>query len=191
MRLTISGMQNHPFFKSIVCPPDSVVLSFKGYLTQLVVDDYLATMEERLSQGDVALQLKKRLMNVAIEAVQNVYHHQEALSAETSDSDGFDLDSLVCLTSNLDGCYKLTTLNVVFKSRISELDEKIKWVNGFDAESLRKAHIELLGKTEFSEKGGAGLGFLDLARKSGKPIEYRFVDINHLYSYFILTLTIC
>ncbi len=85
----------------------------------------------------------------------------------------------------------MTTLNVVFKSRISELDEKIKWVNGFDAESLRKAHIELLGKTEFSEKGGAGLGFLDLARKSGKPIEYRFVDINHLYSYFILTLTIC
>ena len=40
---------------------------------------------------------------------------------------------------------------------------------------------------KLSAKGGAGLGFIDIARKSGNKLEYFFKEINSYSSFFILT----
>ena len=37
-----------------------------------------------------------------------------------------------------------------------------------------------------SKKGGAGLGFIDIARKSGNKLEYHFEKINDDYYFFII-----
>jgi hypothetical protein len=37
-----------------------------------------------------------------------------------------------------------------------------------------------------SEKGGAGLGFIDIARKSGNKLDYEFKDINGKSTFFII-----
>ncbi|MCZ6898904.1 MAG: DUF6272 family protein, partial [Bacteroidetes bacterium] len=37
-----------------------------------------------------------------------------------------------------------------------------------------------------SEKGGAGLGFVDMARKSGHKLEFGFETMNDEFSFFSL-----
>jgi hypothetical protein len=41
-----------------------------------------------------------------------------------------------------------------------------------------------------SEKGGAGLGFIDIARKTGRKLDFHFLSIDEENSFFILTSTI-
>jgi len=41
-----------------------------------------------------------------------------------------------------------------------------------------------------SEKGGAGLGFIDIARKTGQKLVYSFLKIDEEKSFFVLTTTI-
>ena len=41
-----------------------------------------------------------------------------------------------------------------------------------------------------SDRGGAGLGLIDIARKTGKKLEYQFLTLNEEYLYFILKVEI-
>ena len=63
-------------------------------------------------------------------------------------------------------------------------------MNAMSAEQLRAFYQESLSVAELSEKGGAGLGILDMARKSKMPLEYEFVPIDEHYSFFILAIAI-
>jgi hypothetical protein len=45
-------------------------------------------------------------------------------------------------------------------------------------------------ETAISEKGGAGLGFIDIARKTGNPLEYHFEPIDEKNSFFLLKTSI-
>jgi hypothetical protein len=45
-------------------------------------------------------------------------------------------------------------------------------------------------ESSLSDKGGAGLGLIDIAKKTGSKLSYQFKEINELVSFFILTSTI-
>ena len=45
---------------------------------------------------------------------------------------------------------------------------------------------EIIKNTNLSDKGGAGLGFVDMARKSGQKLEYGFRDLDQDYAFFSL-----
>ena len=51
-------------------------------------------------------------------------------------------------------------------------------------------HYSQLRDGELSNKGGAGLGLIDIARKTSKKIKYEFIPINARYSYFLLKVVI-
>jgi hypothetical protein len=55
---------------------------------------------------------------------------------------------------------------------------------------LRKAYIETLCNGELSDKGGAGLGLLSLAKKASGPIEYRFDSQDNERELFTLIITV-
>ena len=45
-------------------------------------------------------------------------------------------------------------------------------------------------ETAISDKGGAGLGFIDIARKTGSPLEYHFEPLDDKNSFFLLKTSI-
>ena len=55
---------------------------------------------------------------------------------------------------------------------------------------LKQLYKEIIKGTEISDKGGAGLGFVDMARKSGNGLEYSFEKLDSEYSFFSLKSTI-
>lgn len=49
---------------------------------------------------------------------------------------------------------------------------------------------QMLSTAEFSTKGGAGLGLIEMAKKTGNKLDYDFVHLDNEYSYFILSKTV-
>jgi hypothetical protein len=41
-----------------------------------------------------------------------------------------------------------------------------------------------------SAKGGGGLGMIDIARKSGKKLDYSFINVDKHFSFFSLIVNI-
>ena len=59
-----------------------------------------------------------------------------------------------------------------------------------DKDALKVYYKEVLNNGEMSAKGGGGLGMIDIARKSGKKLEYKFDNVDNEYSFFSLNIKV-
>jgi hypothetical protein len=48
----------------------------------------------------------------------------------------------------------------------------------------------MLSNSELSSKGGAGLGLIEMAKKTGNKLDYDFYPIDNEFSYYILSKTV-
>jgi hypothetical protein len=63
-------------------------------------------------------------------------------------------------------------------------------INSLNQDELKQLHKEKMRETAISDKGGAGLGFIDIARKTGNQLEYHFEPIDEKNSFFLLKTSI-
>jgi hypothetical protein len=57
-------------------------------------------------------------------------------------------------------------------------------------DELKEYYKEILNNDEFSDKGGGGLGMIDIARKSGQKLNFNFIEVDNQYSFFSLSIKI-
>ena len=86
--------------------------------------------------------------------------------------------------------YTVTTGNAVENTKIEDLKKLLEQVNSLDKEELTELYKKQIKEGRLSDKGGAGLGFIDIKRKTGKNLDYHFLPINDDTSFFLLTSTI-
>jgi ElaB/YqjD/DUF883 family membrane-anchored ribosome-binding protein len=75
---------------------------------------------------------------------------------------------------------------LIENEKIENLKKHLEKINSLDSEYLKKYYLEILEKGNISDKGGAGLGLIEMARKSGSKLEYDFSPVDEKYSYFYL-----
>ncbi|PLX11621.1 MAG: hypothetical protein C0594_03385, partial [Marinilabiliales bacterium] len=79
-----------------------------------------------------------------------------------------------------------TTGNLVENTNIPPIEKLLKKINSLEKDELKKYYKEVLLEGEISDKGGAGLGLIDMARKSGNKLSYDFKNVSDDLSYFYL-----
>ena len=84
----------------------------------------------------------------------------------------------------------MTTGNVLPSAHIDDLKNKLDEINHLQPDEIRKVYRQMLSTAEFSNKGGAGLGLIEMAKKTGNKLDYDFVPLDNEYSYFILSKTV-
>jgi hypothetical protein len=57
-------------------------------------------------------------------------------------------------------------------------------------EELKTYYKEVLSNGVMSEKGGGGLGMIDIARKSGSKLDYKFSVVDEKFSFFSLSIKV-
>jgi hypothetical protein len=63
-------------------------------------------------------------------------------------------------------------------------------INSKDKDELKLYYQERLSNSKVSSKGTAGLGMIEIARKSGNKLDYEFLKINEETSFFSLNVKI-
>jgi hypothetical protein len=66
------------------------------------------------------------------------------------------------------------------------VSERIDFINSLNKEELKEHYKNARLNSIISDVGGAGLGFIDMARKSGNKLEYKFYAIDSVLSFFVL-----
>jgi hypothetical protein len=89
-----------------------------------------------------------------------------------------------------DTFYLLTTSNHIKKEDEDVLRYKINKVNQMDAKELKAYYRKVLSNEEFSNKGGAGLGFIDMKKRSGSNLEYSIDSKKLKYKKFTLLVKV-
>jgi hypothetical protein len=165
---------------------NNIMLSFKGEVTFDLVNSILKIIEERLNRTEEDLKTKKKVYNVLVECLQNLCHHiEESASEET-----FGTKTAILMVYMNDSTYHVLTGNYINNKNIDHLRNWLDQINAVSKDELRELYKKILNNEQFSDKGGGGLGFIDIARKSGQKLNYNFRPVNDNVSFFSFQINI-
>lgn len=166
-----------------------VIIAHKGNIDSNLIAESLNTVEHKLENFDISNNIKKRIYNVLVEILQNLFHHVDNPEQITL-SNNPDLNFGIFALNKTEDQFIISTGNFVQNERIDPIKERIDKINSLSSEELKNFYKFVLNNQKFSEKGGGGLGLIDMARKTGNKLQYDFVDYDDLYKFFCLTVFI-
>lgn len=167
---------------------DDVLIAYKGDVSSDLISNVLEVVESRMDEVDESSKIRKKVYNVLVESLQNLYHHIDNLPPELQKE--FNEKFGILVVSRADSKYKISTGNFIETDKIGALKNKIDKINSMDAEELKDMYKFILNHQRLSEKGGGGLGLVDIARKTGNKLNYNFNSYNDTYSFFNLDVYI-
>ncbi len=163
-----------------------IMLLFKGNINSDLLSSILKITESKLDTIQEQPKTKKRVFNILVECLQNVYHHLDERPSSTEEFE--DINSAVLMLGKENDDYIIITGNFILGERVDGLKTRLDELNKMTREELKAKYQEVLSEEGFSEKGGAGLGFIDILRKSGNKINYDFRKVDDKYSFFTLNV---
>jgi len=153
------------------------IFSYKGLIDSLNVVEILGDIEDTAEARGVNSSLRKKIFSIAVEGLQNLYHHTRDFIVPGKTNE--EIRQVQFSLSEDSECFYLETCNLLLKSQLKIVEEKINFVNQLTKEELKEFHRKVLTNNEISGKGGAGLGFIDMRRKSGLNLIYSVENLNH------------
>lgn len=157
---------------------NNILLVHHGEITQDILRSLLSlTKEQFKNKKGIRKVVKKRVFNIMIECVQNIKRH-----ANDVPEDKFA--SSIFMIGIVDDDYFIVSGNILNKKNVPALSEQLETVNKLDKDGLDELYFKLIRNGHFNERGGAGLGFVDMARRSGQRFEYAFNELDDNYCFF-------
>ncbi len=170
---------------------EEVLISYKGEITQELLSDIYPMVEARLEKEVEDANRRKKIFHVLVECLQNVFHHMESFKNNLSaDENERFHNAMFVIARGEENSWRVYTGNYILNEKLEILKQRIDKVNGMNGQELKNYYLGSLSTSELSDKGGAGLGIIDIARKSANKIEYGFHPISDLYSFFTLAVKI-
>ncbi len=160
---------------------ERLMFAYRGVVTNENSVPLLMLLEKEMENSEFGSVGRKRLFMFVLESLQNVSRHGNRNEhAEMS----------LVLYSKADSGYTVTTGNVISSANISDLKKRLDDINILPAGEIRNVYRQMLNASEFSKKGGAGLGLIEMAKKTGNRLDYDFLYLDEEHSYFILSKTV-
>ena len=157
-------------------------LVYEGEINQSITKAFTSLAEQNLNEENEEKAVVRKVYHVMVECLQNIYKHSDPLAPN---SPGRRSHGII-LIGHDDGGYIISTGNSIDKSKESGIKNLLDGINAMDREQLKESYKNQMKDGMLTEKGGAGLGFIDISRKTGSKLDYRFETIDEKNSFFIL-----
>ncbi len=160
---------------------NGISIVYIGKFNQQIVTFFPALLEEQMAENSEDKKIKKRVFHTLVEILQNLQRHSDEITQfNVKKSSG------VFMIGKKDSIYYIITSNKIETQTIPSLTSALETVNNATIKELREMYKTQLRDGSLSKKGGAGLGLIDIARKTEEKIDYLFIPINNNLNYFVL-----
>ncbi len=174
----------YEFYKSMKA--HEITLVYEGEITHRITKAFTSLTESNMAKEDEPGGVQRKVFHVMVECLQNISKHADDFVS----SDFLFSGRGIFLVSKGENEYSVTTGNAIDNDRIEEMTEMLETINKMDKDELKGLYKRQMKEGRLWDKGGAGLGFIDIKRKTGKELEYHFLPISNDTSFFLLTSTI-
>lgn len=167
----------YPTYKDMF--DNNIIFAYRGVVTSDLVTNVLEIMEERLEEDGQSKKLSKKVFNVMVECLTNVYVDEERLGDE-----GYDPQALL-LVKRVNNSYRVVTGSLIATRNVDPIKRVIDKINNMEKEELKSFYQETLILEE-PANGVTKLGIIDLARKSRNKLVYNFKYESQRFTFFTL-----
>jgi Tfp pilus assembly protein PilZ len=151
--------------------PPKVVLEFTGLVSFNTISCLLPKLKENVDALGEKVNTYKRLLTISIEILENCYRYIENKLDLKDYQENYPSYIKIHKKGN---DFVVESGNTILKEDVLIITNKLEKVNSLDESGLRELYKKTIANGQFSEVGGAGLGFIEIAKASGGKIDYSF-----------------
>jgi hypothetical protein len=174
----------YEFYKSM--KTHEITLVYEGEVTHQLTKAFTTLTETNMSKEEESNAVQRKVFHVMVECLQNISKHADEIPGYENAFAGRG----IFLVAKSDDEYSVTTGNMIENPRVDEMRKMLEHINSLDKDELNELYKKQMKEGRLSDKGGAGLGFIDIARKTGRKLSYEFLQMDDKTSFFLLTSSI-
>ncbi|MEZ5070190.1 MAG: SiaB family protein kinase [Bacteroidales bacterium] len=163
------------------------ILSYQGPLSFSTIDWLLSEFKMAADDHDISFKAYKKMISIMIEALENITKYSDEFPCcdQTRPRDFCPTLDITQAGQNLE----LVTSNPVRKEHVQALKDRIDLVNTRSREELKNLFRTTITDGKFTSKGGAGLGFIEMAKTTGNKLEYSFRELTAEFDLYTFKVT--
>ncbi|MFC1849722.1 SiaB family protein kinase [candidate division CSSED10-310 bacterium] len=165
-----------------------IIVAYKGTMSQKGLIEIGSVLRTNLQANDVILRVIKKIFAVFVEEAQNIMKYS---ADKKKNRDGTETGEGMITIFKKDDHFYIVSGNVIKNSDVEPLENRLDSIASQTKDELRqlakgkKFNTEKLTGTE-----SAGIGFIEMAIKADKPLEWFFEPTDHQHSFFSLSIAI-
>ncbi len=180
---------NVTFIKSILTlynelHSNGISIVYLGDFNHEITKMFTAMSNQEMERMSEEKSIKRKVYHSMVETLQNMNKHSDEIAELTQVGKG------MFLIGKSKGAYFIITCNKVSEEKVALLKSAIEEVNTASKEELKEMYKHQLKHGKLSKKGGAGLGLIDIARKTERKLDYQFIPLDDESYFFILKVEI-
>jgi len=162
-----------------------VILSYSGFVSEGILFALGETLRRKIEMEESDANRAKRLFSVFVEQVQNIIRYSAEKLPQKTEEEGL-LGSGIVSVGTEGEAFFVVCANIVRRDRRQQLHDRLAKLASLDKEGLRSAYKEKLREPPEEESLGASLGLIEIARRSSRPIQFDFFDLDDQHCFFCL-----
>jgi hypothetical protein len=162
-----------------------VIFCYSGPFSQQILVEIGESLRGKIQEEDHSLAIAQNVFAVFVEKAQNICYYSSLVKGNVDDH---YREGLI-VVGHKESSYFVTGGNIVDAVRKDHLEAHLKKLNSLSKEEL-KLYYKQVRKSgpESTESRGAGLGWLEIAKRSSGPIQFQFERVNDDYFFSYTTL---
>ena len=172
------------FFKLLY--KDKLSFIYKGSFNNEITNKIIDLSNNLILDNEIRSNYINKVSFLMAECFQNIVRHEYKISSETVS----EQPSGMFFSRQKQNSFIISSANLVHKSQIKELRNNLDKLNRLSTNELNALYLEVLGNSIISKKGGAGLGLIEMARKSKEKLDYYFESYDRWHSVFYLQIKV-
>lgn len=155
---------------------EHIYINFAGPLSQSLMEDVVGIVRRRMTLEGENTATVMNVFAIAVEQVQNMIHYSAEMIPDDEKNAEFRFGLLV--VGREDERYVVCSGNLIRQPEIAALRERLTKLGDMNKDSLKQYYKEQRKKTPDLKAKGAGLGLIEIARKSSRPLEFDFQPVD-------------
>ena len=164
---------------------ENIIYVFHGDFNYGVVNTLLTDIKRELHKSTSDIRTSKKTYKVLVECLENVHKH-----SVVKDNASHEKNEGIFILQKKDDAFVVAIGNSILNQDVEQLKSHLDEINNLDQSGLKQKYRDTLLTTEVSDKGGAGMGMIDIALKSGSILDYSFNQYTDLKQFFSLKVLV-
>ncbi|KHD09179.1 hypothetical protein PN36_01165 [Candidatus Thiomargarita nelsonii] len=165
-----------------------ILFSFSGPLSQTLLLEMGDTLRNKMTLEKASPSTTLKVFSMLVEQTQNIIHYSAAKKKSAYSKEAVTDGIIVVGYEN--GHYYVLCGNLVSNQKINSITNQLSQLQRMDKDDLKDYYKEQRRKGPHADSKGAGLGFIEMARRSSTPIEFNFQNFDERLSFFSLKTSV-